>query len=169
MPTLEELKSKWFLDVSPGDRFPPQVRHPHSRLQPFTDGNLVVPIIDGAPFMAEFYQRAEAILSAPDPSQHELWLSQWKLQAVKLLGETGGGAGCRNRAVAIGRSRRQNLFLGQRPYRSGSGHPGLCKKIDRRRRSRGQRCQAAPVRQPAPKILYFSRPRQRMAGLPGLS
>jgi hypothetical protein len=40
MPTLEELKAKWFVDVLLKGQFPPQTRHPNPQLQPYTDGNL---------------------------------------------------------------------------------------------------------------------------------
>ncbi len=88
MPTLQELKDKWFLDTMRAGQFPPQTRHPGSQLQPYTDGNLVEPVIDGAALMAEFHERVEAIIAAPDPAQYELWVAQWKLTPVQLLGET---------------------------------------------------------------------------------
>jgi phosphatidylserine/phosphatidylglycerophosphate/cardiolipin synthase-like enzyme len=88
MPTLQELKARWFLDTEREGQFPPQTRHPGSQLQPYTDGNLVEPVIDGAALMAEFHERVEKIIAAPNPSQYELWVAQWKLTPVQLLGET---------------------------------------------------------------------------------
>jgi phosphatidylserine/phosphatidylglycerophosphate/cardiolipin synthase-like enzyme len=88
MPTLQQLKDKWFLDTGQNGQFPPQTRHPGSQLQAHTDGNLVEPVIDGAALMAEFHERVEAIIAAPDPAQYQLWVAQWKLTPVQLLGET---------------------------------------------------------------------------------
>jgi hypothetical protein len=91
MPTLQQLKDKWFLDVSREGQFPPQTRHPGTQLQPYTDGNLVEPVLDGAPLLAEFNQRVEAIINAPGPTQYERWIAQWRLDPVELLGETNPG------------------------------------------------------------------------------
>jgi phosphatidylserine/phosphatidylglycerophosphate/cardiolipin synthase-like enzyme len=88
MPSLSELKAKWFIDVTSGGQFPPQTRHPGTQVQPFTDGNLVEPLIEGATVMADFHQRVEKMITAPDPTQHELWFASWQLDAVKLLGAT---------------------------------------------------------------------------------
>ena len=112
MPALQELKAKWFIDLSRQGQFPPQTRHPGALLQPWTDGNLVELVLDGAPLMAEFYQRTEAILSASDPSQHELWLAQWKLQPVKLLGETNPAPDAETTILNVAKARAKVYFLG---------------------------------------------------------
>ena len=112
MPTLQELKAKWFIDVTLSGQFPPQTRHPGTQLQPYTDGNLVEFILDGAPLMAEFMQRAEAIINAPDPSRHELWLAQWKLQPVKLLGETESAPDAETEILRLAQAGAKVYFLG---------------------------------------------------------
>ena len=117
MPALQELKAKWFIDLSRQGQFPPQTRHPGALLHPWTDGNLVELVLDGAPLMAEFYQRTEAILSASDPSQHELWLAQWKLQPVKLLGETNPAPDAETTILNVAKAGAKVYFLG-------SGHTG---------------------------------------------
>jgi len=117
MPTLQKLKEKWFLDVSLEGQFPPQTRHPGTQIQPYTDGNRVEPIIDGAPLMAEFHQRAEAIINAPDPSQYELWLAQWKLTPVQLLGQTSSAKDAETQMLDVAKSGAKVYFLG-------SGHAG---------------------------------------------
>ncbi len=132
MPGLEQLKAKWFIDVSRAGEFPPQTRHPGAQLHPWTDGNLVEPVLDGAPLMAEFLQRAEAIINAPDPSQHELWLAQWKLQPVKLLGETNPAPDAETTLLNVAKA-------GARVYFLGSGHTGQ----DRSSRTFAQKLLAA--------------------------
>ncbi len=117
MHTLQELKDKWFLDMSLEGEFPPQTRHPETQLQAHTDGNLVEPIIDGAPLMAEFYERAEVIINAPDPAQYEVWLAQWKLTPVKLLGETNSAADAETKILKLAEAGTRIFFLG-------SGHTG---------------------------------------------
>lgn len=87
MSSLAELKTKWFLDFSSGG-FPPPVRHPVSQIQPSTDGNLVEPLIDGKNMMADFHDRLNNMITSADPTQHELWISSWRLDPVKLLGAT---------------------------------------------------------------------------------
>jgi phosphatidylserine/phosphatidylglycerophosphate/cardiolipin synthase-like enzyme len=114
---LQELKNKWFIDVSGDDQFPPQARHPDSQLQPHTDGNLVEPVIDGAPLMAEFYRRARAIIEAPDPAQHQLWIAQWRLDPVKLLGATSSAEDAETMILEVARAGAKVFFLG-------SGHTG---------------------------------------------
>lgn len=117
MPSLQTLKDKWFLDIALKGQFPPQTRHPGSQLQPHTDGNLVEPVIDGAPLMAEFYRRTQAIINASNPSDHELWLAQWKLTPVQLLGETNPVTDAETQVLNVAKSGAGVYFLG-------SGHTG---------------------------------------------
>ena len=88
MTTIDTLKEKWFIDVNDTGQFPPQTRHPGTQVRPYTDGNLVEPIIDGQPLMADFYERVTQIINSSDPGQYQMWLVQWRLDPVKLLGET---------------------------------------------------------------------------------
>ena len=85
---LDALKEKWFIDVARNGQSPPQTRHPGTQVRPYTDGNLVEPIIDGQPLMADFYQRVTQMLNAPNPGDYQIWPAQWRLDPVKLLGET---------------------------------------------------------------------------------
>jgi phosphatidylserine/phosphatidylglycerophosphate/cardiolipin synthase-like enzyme len=117
MPSLQQLKAKWFIDVALEGQFPPHTRHPRTQLQPYTDGNLVEPVIDGAALMGEFNRRADTIITAPDPTQHELWLAQWRLEPVKLLGETNPGPDAETKILEVARSGAKVYFLG-------SGHVG---------------------------------------------
>ena len=55
MPALSELKKKWFVDVNDQEAFPPQARHPGSNLMPFTDGNQVELLVEGATVMGDFH------------------------------------------------------------------------------------------------------------------
>lgn len=88
MPTLDELKEKWFLDVSSIGYFPPQIRHDGTQIKACTDGNLLEPLIDGSVIMADFHQRLNNMINSAYPSQHELWISSYRLDPVKLLGST---------------------------------------------------------------------------------
>ena len=120
MTINKELTQKWFVDVERDGQFPPQTRHPGTRVQPYTDGNLVEPIIDGADLMAEFHRQAEAVLSAPNPGQYELWLNQWRLDPVNLLGETGDASDAHALILDLARA-------GVTVYYLGSGHMGTPK------------------------------------------
>ena len=51
MKSLQELKDRWFVDIADEEAFPPQARYPGSKVKPYTDGNLVEPLIDGAAIM----------------------------------------------------------------------------------------------------------------------
>ena len=114
---LEELKNRWFIDVSASNLFPPQTRLSGSQLQPHTDGNLVEPVIDGAPLMAEFYRRSKAIIDSSNPGAHELWIAQWRLDPVKLLGQTSSAEDAETMICEVAGAGARVLFLG-------SGHIG---------------------------------------------
>ena len=114
-PTLQELKDKWFLDVSQAGQFPPQTRHPGARVQPSTDGNLVEPLLGGAAVMAEFHHRVEAMLQADDPGRYELWIGSWRIQPVKLLGVNRPAPDAKSMILAAARA-------GIKVYYLGSGH-----------------------------------------------
>lgn len=70
MPNLNDLKQKWFIDVTGASTsFPPSSRHSGSKqVQPYTDGNIVIPLIDGESYMSIIRQ---SILDLP--TQSEVW------------------------------------------------------------------------------------------------
>ena len=117
MSTIDTLKEKWFIDVARDGQFPPQTRHPGTQVRPYTDGNLVEPIIDGQPLMVDFYQRVTQILNAPNPGEYQIWLAQWRLDPVKLLGET-------NPAPDAEALLFEAVEAGVKLYFMGSGHVG---------------------------------------------
>ena len=87
MPTLQELKDKWFLNVNLANFFPPQKRHPGTQVSPYTDNNLVEVLIDGYAIMSDFNDRIDKMITSPaDPTQHEMWITSWRIDPVKLLG-----------------------------------------------------------------------------------
>jgi len=87
MSSLEELRKRWFIDVDDPAPFPPQIRHPHALVHPYTDGNKVTPILSGAEYMARFYELVREMIDSGDPSAYELWVHVWRIEPVKLLGE----------------------------------------------------------------------------------
>ena len=124
-PTLQELKNKWFLDVSEEGPFPPQTRHPGALVKPHTDGNLVEPLLGGAAVMAEFHDQVEAMMQADDPSQYEVWIGSWRIQPVKLLGMNRPAPDAQTMILDAARA-------GIKVYYLGSGHisaNGVAKKF----------------------------------------
>ena len=89
MTRLSELKERWFIDVARKDAFPPQLRHPGTQIQAYTDGNLVEPIIDGKAIMGDFYYRVAAMLAGDDPRHCQILIAAMGIDPVRLLGESG--------------------------------------------------------------------------------
>jgi phosphatidylserine/phosphatidylglycerophosphate/cardiolipin synthase-like enzyme len=87
IPSLSELKTKWFVDVEMPDSFPPQQRHPGSKIKPSTDGNQVELLVEGATVMADFHHRVEEMLAADDPSRGFILVAAMGIDPVKSLGE----------------------------------------------------------------------------------
>ena len=81
--TNQQLKDKWFLDVSQEGHFPPQTRQPNALVSPHTDGNLLEPLLNSAAMMAEFYKQVRAMIDSNDPAQHQVWVGSWRIQPVK--------------------------------------------------------------------------------------
>ncbi|AET67189.1 phosphatidylserine/phosphatidylglycerophosphate/cardiolipin synthase [Desulfosporosinus orientis DSM 765] len=80
MPSLDELREKWFLDFNnPVQSFPPVARHPGSQIQAYTDGNLVTPLIDGKNYMDEWRDAAQELEAKP---AGELYHSAYVLNRV---------------------------------------------------------------------------------------
>jgi phosphatidylserine/phosphatidylglycerophosphate/cardiolipin synthase-like enzyme len=115
MPAVDELKNKWFLDVGIEDRFPPQTRHPGTQVQPSTDGNKVEALIDGAEVMKAVHARIQAMLT--DPINCEFWLPSWRLDPVRMLGQSRPGTDAE--AVILNAAAQ-----GVKVHYLGSGHVG---------------------------------------------
>ncbi len=118
MTSLQELKDKWFIDVSDTSVFPPQTRFPGSKIQPYADGNLVEPLIDGAAIMGDFYYRVEEMLKSDDPSQCQIMVAAMGIDPIKLLGENGPAKDVMTTMIDAAKAGAKVYFLG-------SGHPGL--------------------------------------------
>lgn len=84
MPSLDDLRRKWFLDFNnPPQSFPPAARHTGTRVKPYTDGNLVTPLIDGKEYMDEWRAAAQALASQPSG---ELYHSAYVINRVNPKG-----------------------------------------------------------------------------------
>jgi phosphatidylserine/phosphatidylglycerophosphate/cardiolipin synthase-like enzyme len=117
MTTIQELKDKWFIDVEKEGIFPPQNRHARSLVQPYTDGNLVEPLIDGATLMSEFNDELDMLEKVDDPSQWTLYVAAMNIHDVKLLGENNPAKGAMTRILEAAEA-------GVKVYYLGSGHAG---------------------------------------------
>jgi phosphatidylserine/phosphatidylglycerophosphate/cardiolipin synthase-like enzyme len=90
MPTLQQLKDKWFLSLD-GTQLNglPNRRHTtdagENTLAVSTDGNTVIPLLDGKAYMKRWHDKVVGLLSAPDA---ELFHAGWRFDAVKPEGET---------------------------------------------------------------------------------
>jgi phosphatidylserine/phosphatidylglycerophosphate/cardiolipin synthase-like enzyme len=92
MPSLDELKNKWFIPMagdSPDDI--PQRRHTEdageNTLTVSTDGNTVTPLLDGQAFMREWHNRLAALTPGTTP---ELYHAGWRYEGVRTLGAVTG-------------------------------------------------------------------------------
>jgi phosphatidylserine/phosphatidylglycerophosphate/cardiolipin synthase-like enzyme len=117
MPTLQELKDKWFIDLTAEEKFPPQTRHKGALVSAYTDGNQLEPLIDGAALMAEFHDQLEMMINSEDPSQWTLFISAMNIQPVKLLGETNPAKDAMAKILDAAEA-------GVKVYYLGSGHAG---------------------------------------------
>lgn len=90
MPTLAELKAKWFLTLD-GTQLNglPNRRHSETTgndaLSVSTDGNTVIPLIDGKAYMKRWHDKLTALLTAPGA---EFFHAGWRFEGVKPEGET---------------------------------------------------------------------------------
>lgn len=92
MPTLAQLKSKWFIamdgtspDGVPRQRHTPGTGAGDYALADSTDGNTVTPIIDGKDFMKKWH---DLVVALHGQTNAELYLAGWRLEGVKTLGES---------------------------------------------------------------------------------
>ena len=91
MPTLDELKSRWFL---PMDGSAPcgvpchRAEGSGPSLSVSTDHNTVTPLIDGQAYMARWHDSVVALHGA---SHAELYHAGWRFDPVKTLGATSEG------------------------------------------------------------------------------
>jgi len=117
MSKLQELKDKWFIDVSLEGQFPPQTRFKGAMVSPYTDGNHLEPLIDGAALMAEFHEQLEMLIHADDPSQWNLFISAMNIHPVKLLGVNNPAKDAMAKILDAAEA-------GVHVYYMGSGHAG---------------------------------------------
>ena len=125
MPSLDELHERWFLDVDDPSGFPPQSRHPGALVNPYTDGNQVTPIYNGADYMARAYELIRAMIDNDDPSACWLWIHAWRMEPVKGLGETADGPDIVSLLEEAARAGVQVRFLA-------SGHDSGSSKLAKR-------------------------------------
>lgn len=86
MPTADELRAKWFIDVDDTTTFPPHRRHQGSAVAPWTDGNRVEALRDGEQFMGRWADAVQAMTTSATPSEAAVWISGWRLEGVKTRG-----------------------------------------------------------------------------------
>jgi phosphatidylserine/phosphatidylglycerophosphate/cardiolipin synthase-like enzyme len=86
MPSLDDLKSTWFINFpeSMPPLFPPSDRYPGCAISRCTDGNRVQLLLDGSAYMAEWYQSLENL----GDSTGTALIAGWQLQNVPLLGRS---------------------------------------------------------------------------------
>lgn len=86
MPTLDDLRNKWFIKFdSSNSSFPPVSRHMGTNVSNYTDGNRVVPIIDGQNYMKIWH---DSIRNMIGKSNCEIYHSAWRQEAVRTLGNS---------------------------------------------------------------------------------
>jgi len=117
MPTLQELKDKWFIDVELEGQFPPQTRFKGAMVSPYTDGNHLEPLIDGAAMMADFHDQVELMINSEDPGQWTLYISAMNIHAVKLKGLNHPAKDAMSMILEAAEA-------GVKVYYMGSGHAG---------------------------------------------
>jgi len=93
MPTLDELKDKWFLRMTGNNPDGvPLRRHSEdagpNQLEVSTDGNTVTPLIDGQQYMQRWHYRVNSLTAA---GSGELYHAGWRFEGVKTLGHTSAG------------------------------------------------------------------------------
>ena len=117
MTTLQKLKDKWFIDVTLEGQFPPQTRFEGAMVRPYTDGNHLEPLVDGAALMAEFHDQLEFLLQQDDPSEWNLFISAMNIHPVKLLGVNNPAKDAMSKILDVAEA-------GVHVYYLGSGHAG---------------------------------------------
>ena len=91
MPSLDELKERWFipLDDSAPDGVPARRHTDGSELAESTDGNTITPLVDGENYMHRWHHELEALHSA---ESGEFFHAAWRFEPVKTLGHTSSGS-----------------------------------------------------------------------------
>jgi phosphatidylserine/phosphatidylglycerophosphate/cardiolipin synthase-like enzyme len=89
--TLQQLKDKWFLTLDggqlnglPNRRHTPDADAGENALSVSTDGNTVLPLIDGKAYMISWHDGLLALHSRPGA---EMYHAGWRLEDVKTQGE----------------------------------------------------------------------------------
>jgi phosphatidylserine/phosphatidylglycerophosphate/cardiolipin synthase-like enzyme len=86
IPTLAQLRTKWFLDFSlPASTFPPIARHAGTAVSDYTDGNLVTLLIDGQNYMRVWHDGVRALIGQANT---EVYHAAWRLEAIRTLGQS---------------------------------------------------------------------------------
>ena len=84
--TLDELKRKWFINVSDTTSFPPRIRHAGSTVRASTDGNKVQGLRDGQVFMGKWADAVDAMRLGASPKDCQVWITGWRLEGVETRG-----------------------------------------------------------------------------------
>ena len=135
MPSLGELRQKWFINTADEEAFPPQARHPGSLVADHSDGNLVTPLVDGSNIMGYFEDRLAELLAAGDPGQARIWLAAMGIEPVEFKGHNSGSKDAITAMLEAAEAGVQIAYLG-----SGQGNLAMAsKKFARQLSQRGSR------------------------------
>ena len=94
MPTLDQLKRKWFIDFTATGVIPPSSRYTGSVISPSTDGNRVTFTVDGKDYMMRWHNLIDDMIHIADPSACEIWHGGWRFEGVPDLGRFYSEFGC---------------------------------------------------------------------------
>jgi phosphatidylserine/phosphatidylglycerophosphate/cardiolipin synthase-like enzyme len=90
MPTIDELRTKWFLNFQGGGAMLPVLgypaRHAGTAVTDFTDANLITALIDGKAFMEQWHRAIRELIALPNPAASEVWHANWSTNDVRTLG-----------------------------------------------------------------------------------
>ena len=87
MPTLSELKNKWFLNFG-GSGHPLGNRHEGTNVSPSTDNNTITVLDEGAEYMREWHD----LCSSPAGANQQIYHAGWKIDNIRTLGPGTGPA-----------------------------------------------------------------------------
>ncbi|KAB2832177.1 MAG: hypothetical protein F9K48_10975, partial [Candidatus Brocadia sp.] len=82
MPTLQELKDKWFLSIGQFDEYGLTIRHPDSLISLSTDDNHVVPIAESQTYRAIWYSLLQDAMATPGS---RVFHATWNISNAEII------------------------------------------------------------------------------------
>lgn len=86
MPSLADLKKKWFIDFSKQSEGPFGGRHKGTRVAPHTDNNKITVLGEGDQYMKEWHD----LCTKPIGANQQIYNAGWKMDNIRTLGPTTG-------------------------------------------------------------------------------